>query len=257
MNVSHRRFALPNGPSHWLHVVSGGLLAGPTMVCLHGATGNWSNYRPLMGYFAHDYRIEAPEMRGHGRTPWPGPWSLEQFYQDMESFLQTLPKPILLLAHSFGGYFGLRLTAEHPDWISHLVLLNTGSHIPRGLPFQFLRLTTPLCSLVKRPEGAIATDSEVTRHLMDHVLPDWDCQPFYSRLQRPVLTIAGRLDPLIPVGLVRASAQNIARQQTRILPWGMHVAMWERPALLNDWIRQFISAYPPVEPSLPVSAATS
>jgi len=254
MQFFHRRHALPPGSAQWLHAVSGGLAQGPTMLCLHGATGNWTNYRPLMKHFA-DYRIEAPEMRGHGRTPWAGPCSLDELYYDLEHFAERLPKPMLTLAHSFGGYFGLRLAATHPDWVSHLVLFNTAHTIPRGLPFKSLRWTTPLCNRIASPEGLIATNSLVTEYLMDVLLPHWDCRPLYPRLQCPVLVVAGGLDPLIPINLALASADLMPVSRVRVLPVGGHVAMWERPALLNHWIRDFLTAFPPGAPGRPTSTA--
>lgn len=240
LNVCHSRFALPHDPGRHLHAVSAGQPSGPVLLCLHGATGNWSNYRQVMARFAHHYRLEAVDMPGHGRSPWPRDPTLEDLYQDMQSYVATLPKPIVVLAHSFGGYFGVRLAAEHPDWFSHMVLLNTAHTIPRGLAFHFLRWFSPWSGLLARPEGIISSGGLVTRHLVDHVLPHWECNPYYPSIRCPVLGIAGRLDPLIPHRLARSSLHSLGKHQFRSLPLGMHVAMWERPALLHRWISRFV-----------------
>lgn len=239
MNVCHSRFTLPHDPDRHLHAVSGGRPSGPVLLCLHGATGNWTNYRPLLKHFANHYRIQAVDMRGHGRSPW-AEGSLEDFYQDLESYVATLPKPILMFAHSFGGYFGMRLAATHPEWFTHLVLFNTAQRLPRGIPFQFLRFFCRWADLVARPEGVIASGSKATRHLVEHVLGDWDWEPYYDSIRCPVLGIAGRFDPLIPHSLARSSLSRLPRHRFHSLPLGMHIAMWERPALLHRWITRFV-----------------
>ena len=243
LKVCHSRFTLPHDPGRHLHTVSAGQPSGPVLLCLHGATGNWSNYRRVMARFANHYRLEAVDMPGHGRSPWAGTPSLEDLYRDMHSYVATLPKPIVMLAHSFGGYFGVRLAGEHPDWFTHVVLLNTACHIPRGLAFRVLRLVSSLTDLVCRPEGVISCGGRVTRHLVDHVLPHWDCNPYYDRITAPVLGIAGVFDPLIPHTLARSSLNPLKTHEFRSLPLGMHVAMWERPGLLHNWISRFVEEY--------------
>ena len=239
MNVSHGQFHLPHDQGRHLHTVSGGRPDGPTLLCLHGATGNWSNYRPLLKHFADHYRLEAVDMRGHGRSPWQA-GTLEDFYQDLESYVATLPKPILLLAHSFGGYFGVRLAATHPDWFTHMVLFNTAKRLTRGISVQVLRLFCRFCDLIARPEGVIASGSVVTKYLVDNVLADWTWEPYYASIRCPVLGIAGLFDPLIPYMLARSSLKPFANHRFHTLPWGFHIAMWERPALLHRWITRFV-----------------
>lgn len=236
MKVSHERFELPQG---WMHYAQVGHQGRP-LVCLHGGTGNWTNYRPLIRHLAGDHQIWAPEIRGHGRTPWQEGTTLESIYDDLIRFLATLPRPFVLLSHSFGGYFGVRLAAEHPDWVSHLVVMNSARVIPRSLPFRVLRWITPLCGLLARPEGVISTGSRVTRLLIDEVIPGWDLQPYYPRVRCPSMVILGRLDPLIPLALGRQSAGQLGARRLEVLPWGMHVAMWERPGTIHRWLREFL-----------------
>lgn len=241
MKFEHRRFPLQGGHQDWLHSVQGGNPEGHPLLCLHGATGNWTNYRPLLKYLVHDHAIWAADMRGHGRSPWADPCSINDFYRDLERFAEGLPKPFRLCAHSFGGYFGVRMAAEHPDWVSHLVVFNSASTIPRGLPFRLLRWTCPILDLISRPEGVISSGSRVTAHLMDHVLQHWDLDPYYSRVECPTLVVLGALDPLIPVAHARRCGERFANGRVQVFPLGMHVAMWERPALIHRWMRELFS----------------
>jgi len=239
VNFIHRRFALSS--QAWLHTVEGGQPQAHSLVCLHGATGNWSNYRPLLRWFSHDHRIACADLPGHGRSPWTHNHSLDELYQQLLQFVAAQPKPIRLVAHSFGGYFGVRMAAEHPDWFSHLVIFNSASHIPRGLPFRVCSYFTPFCDWIAHPEGVLASGSAVTAYLMREVLQDWDLRPFYGRVRCPVLVVLGRLDPLIPWKLGQWSAAQMERSRCQILPLGMHICMWERPRQLQTWMRQLFA----------------
>ena len=238
MKVVHQRFALQPEDEGWLHSVLTGNPSGHSLVCLHGATGNWSNYRPLLKHLASDHRIACADLPGHGRSPWTHNYTLEELYQQLLQFVAAQPKPIRLVAHSFGGYFGVRMVAEHPDWFSHLVLFNSAGHIPRGLPYRICQLFVPYADRVAHPEGMLASNGRVTSYLMGQVLQDWDLDRYYPQIQCPALVVLGKLDPLIPWQLGQQCAQRMSQARCQILPWGMHICMWEQPTQLNRWMRQ-------------------
>ena len=208
------------------------------MLLLHGGSGAWSNYRTQVADLARDFQVFAPDMRGHGASPWPGRSSIHDFYSDLEEFAAQLPGPFFLVGHSFGGYMAVRLAASHPNRVLNLTLLNTAEHAPRGLIFRILRLITPLADHLARPEGKISTGRVVSEHLLYRVLQDWDCLPYYPKIRVPVLVIMGIFDPLIPIGLAWRSARRIPGSRIKILPLGFHVAMWDRPKLINRWLRE-------------------
>lgn len=236
----YERFGRPHG---WLHAVRPHRIGAPTMLVLHGASGNWTNYRPLIRYFRHTHAIHSLDLRGHGRSGWPGDSTLDDFFQDVEAYAATLPRPFELVAHSFGGYLGVRLAAEHPDWVSRLTLLNTGWSIPQGLPYRLMRWLTPYAGLLARPEGIISTGSAITAYLMDHILPDWDCRPYYPRVMCPTMTVLGGLDPMIPLSVGRESAALLG-SRLHVLPVGFHVSMWEQPGRIAGWMRRFSADHP-------------
>jgi len=227
-------------PGHWLHVSECGHTHKETVVLVHGAAGNWRNFLHQMKALGDKYRVIAVDLRGHGRSPWPStPSSIDDFYQDLEEMLDWLPEKFSLVAHSFGGYLSARLTASHPQRIRHLALLNTARRIPRGIPYRMLEAMTPGADLIAAPEGFIAANAEVCRHLLGQVLQHWDCEPFYPKIQVPTLTILGGLDPLIPLDLGIESARALGGT-VHTLPLGGHVCMWEAPVQVNAWLGELL-----------------
>lgn len=251
-----QRFLLPGSPLRWLNLVRGGNPQKPSILCLHGGTGNWTNYRPLLSYLKNDFFFLLPELRGHGLSPWFGPCTLDDLYADVELVASTLPRPFPLVAHSFGGYFAVRLAATRPEWVSHLMLMNTASHIPSGLAMKAVYLAAPMTELLASPEGVLSTGSAITRFLIEQLVPQWDCEPYYDAIQCPALVVLGGLDPLVPLALGQASASRLTGARVKVLPVGFHISMWEQPGRLATWFRELIASHP-AEPRPPASTSTS
>lgn len=234
-------FELKNTRDHWLHVCEAGHKQRDTVLMVHGAAGNQRNFLPQMKALSDRYRVVAVDLRGHGRSPWPDPRArIDDFYADLEELLDWLPERFSLVAHSFGGYLATRLTATHPDRVRHLALLNTARSIPRGLTYRMLEVMTPGADLISGPEGFIAANTEVCKHLLRGVLQDWDCTPHYEHIKIPRLTVLGALDPLIPLDHGLASARALGGA-VQTLPLGAHVCMWEAPAQVNAWLSELLT----------------
>ncbi len=228
-------------PDHWLHVCEVGHRQQDTVLMVHGAAGNWRNFLPQMKAMSDRYRIVAVDLRGHGRSPWPDdPTTIDDFYHDLEELLDWLPPRFSVVAHSFGGYLCTRLAASHPERVRHLALLNTARSIPRTLTYRMLEKMTPGADFLAAPERFIAANAEVCRHLLQHVLKDWDCTPFYQRIQAPTLSVLGALDPLIPLEHGLESASRL-RGAVHSLPLGAHVCMWEAPVQVNAWLEELLA----------------
>lgn len=236
MQTRYHTFDSPRSPGHWLHVSEVGHQHKDTVLMVHGAAGNQSNFVPQMRALRDRYRVVAVDLRGHGRSAWPDPKpTIDDFYADLEEFLDWMPERFSLVAHSFGGYLSTRLAATHPGRIRHLALLNTAQSIPRGISYRLLEFMTPGADFVHRPESFIAANTEVCKHLLGDVLQTWDCTPFYGKIQIPRLTVLGALDPLIPLALGQESAKALGGS-VYVLPLGHHVCMHEAPGQVNNWL---------------------
>lgn len=98
---------------------------GHPILLLHGGTGtaslNWEAYFPI---FSQDFRVIAPDSRGHGRTNNPsGEWSYQLMADDIEALIKALDlqKPYIC-GWSDGGQIGLDLAIRYPGLASAYIV---------------------------------------------------------------------------------------------------------------------------------------
>ncbi len=101
---------------------------GPPVVALHGlaSTGNW--YDIVARLLSSNYRIIAPDQRGHGQTTqasggydWPTLAADVTGLMDLENIDQAA-----VLGHSWGGHVASALAGEFPERVRRLVMIDGG-----------------------------------------------------------------------------------------------------------------------------------
>ena len=94
---------------------------GPTLLIVHGGTGDRTRWTPLLPLFASRFRVCAMDRRGHGDSE-PGPnYSLQKESEDVIAAVNAQDGPVFVLGHSIGGVFSLE-AALMTKKISKLVL---------------------------------------------------------------------------------------------------------------------------------------
>jgi lipase len=73
------------------------------MVALHGLKGYGGRWREIAGLLP-EFRVCAPDLRGHGWSPFEPPWSLTRHVRDIVAVLDDLGlERVDFVGHSFGG----------------------------------------------------------------------------------------------------------------------------------------------------------
>lgn len=105
---------------------------GPTLLLIHGATGYGGAWSVLADGFADDYRLLAPDLRGHGDSDQPPTGYTARCYaQDLVGLLRELQlDEVAVAGSSLGGNVALTLAAEHPELVDRLVLLDPACAMP-------------------------------------------------------------------------------------------------------------------------------
>jgi lipase len=107
-----------------LHVHEFGPSAGRTVVALHGVAGAATVFRRL-AHRLSDFRIVAPDLRGHGGSPADPPWDLSMHLRDVRETLDGMGiSRAPFIGFSFGGRVAMELLAADRSRVERLVLLD-------------------------------------------------------------------------------------------------------------------------------------
>ncbi len=99
----------------------------PRIVCLHGVRNHGRHFAPLAARLS-GYHVLAPDLLGHGDSPWEPPWDIERH---LDSIVETVgARESVLIGHSFGGRLALELAARAPKLVPKLVLLDPAILLP-------------------------------------------------------------------------------------------------------------------------------
>ena len=101
---------------------------GAPMLALHGlaSSGHW--YRRLAPHLYADYRIIAPDQRGHGATTQASSgYDWQTLSDDAIRLLDHFGiERAVVLGHSWGGHVSSNLAMRFPDRVSRLVMIDGG-----------------------------------------------------------------------------------------------------------------------------------
>jgi lipase len=100
--------------------------AGPRVVCLHGVTSHGRHFARLAEALP-DFHLLAPDLLGHGSSPYEPPWDLETH---LAAVVETVgAQPASLVGHSFGARLAFEIAARAPKLVPRLVLLDPAIHV--------------------------------------------------------------------------------------------------------------------------------
>lgn len=177
-----------------LHVHEWGEPGLPRVVCLHGVTGHGRRFRKLAEErLAQRYHVAAPDFRGHGRSGWDEPWTLEAHLQDV---LDTVTEPAAWLGHSFGGRLAMELIAVRPELVQRAILLDPAIYVPPEFAEQHSReegqekVFTSVDEAIEQWAGLFHTPREILEEEMrEHLVEDDEGRLRYRYSQPAVAQI--------------------------------------------------------------------
>ncbi|GAA1556015.1 lipase LipV [Actinomadura kijaniata] len=239
--------------------------AGRPLVALHGIGGHGARWRRLAERHLDGFRVLAPDLRGHGRSPHDAPWDVDTHVADL---LAALPEERFdLVGHSYGGMIAVHLARAAPERVRRLVLLDPGigldpAHARRsaGRYLRDLSFADPAEARAERARGWAeaapeAVDAEVADHLEQGADGRWRWRyeraavvTAFSEMARPAATPPREVPTLLVVatraGVVRpayvtACRAAVADFAAAELDAG-HMLYLDRPeetaTLIRDWL---------------------
>ncbi|GAC1471308.1 MAG: alpha/beta fold hydrolase [Candidatus Dormibacteraceae bacterium] len=111
-----------DGPVHYLDF--GG--TGRPLLMVHGLGGNALNWMSVGAELAKDYHAIALDLAGFGQTPlFNRSAALGANAELVHSFIEkVIGEPAVLMGNSMGGHIAILEAADHPDWVSAMVLVD-------------------------------------------------------------------------------------------------------------------------------------
>jgi pimeloyl-ACP methyl ester carboxylesterase len=109
------------------HVRTWGPEGAPPIVLLHGGQDASATFQFMVDCFQREWRIFAPDWRGHGRSDYAsqGYW-FQDYIADLDALLEQLfpARPVSLVGHSLGGNAACVYAGLRPQRVSRLVSLD-------------------------------------------------------------------------------------------------------------------------------------
>ena len=85
---------------------------GPSIVIVHGGTGDRTRWTPLFPLLASQFRVCAMDRRAHGESGDSGAYSLAREVADVVAVVNAQPGPVFVVGHSFGGVLALEAALQ-------------------------------------------------------------------------------------------------------------------------------------------------
>jgi 3-oxoadipate enol-lactonase len=106
---------------------SSGPPAAPTVLLLHGVTLTADlNWFGVFAGLGEHFRVVAPDLRGHGRTPMQSRFRLEDCADDVAALAEVLGlERVIVVGYSMGGLVAQLLWRRHHRLVAGLVLCAT------------------------------------------------------------------------------------------------------------------------------------
>ncbi|MFE9920983.1 alpha/beta fold hydrolase [Streptomyces sp. NPDC005774] len=210
----------------------------PPLVLIHALGEDASDWEQVAPALARSRRVYALDLRGHGRSDWPGDYSLELMRADVLRFLDALGLDrVDLIGHSLGGIVAYLLAQDHPQRVSRLVLEDAPVPRPR-------EPSTPA-----RPDGALTFDWEMVpavRRQIDQPDPGW--LERLSQITAETLVLAGGPRSHVPQDGVAELARRIPGGHMATIPVG-HLIHHAAPKTFTEVVAAFLLTEENIRPA--------
>ena len=115
---------------------------GDVVLLLHGWGREAATFQPVFEWLAQSHKVYALDLPGFGKSQVPPTaWDSSDYAQFVTAFLEKFGIPKAhLIGHSFGGRISIILSAEHPEKVDKLILVDSAGIKPKRTAKYYLRV---------------------------------------------------------------------------------------------------------------------
>jgi len=243
---------------------------GVPVAFVHGFPHNRTLWAPQVSALVDRARCIAPDLRGFGESSKHGPFSMDQYADDVAMLLRGLGLERAIIAGlSMGGYVAFALWRRHRSLVRGLVLADTraGADTDEG------RDKRRALADVARARGAGAVaDAQITGMLgkttrekrpalidevhrmlesasvegivgaLEAMMWRVDSIEALATIDVPTLVVVGDEDVLTPVSEAELLHRSIRGSRLEVIANAGHVSNMERPAAFNHVLTEFLAS---------------
>lgn len=211
---------------------------GHPLALLHSGGMAHQEFREHAEALADRFRVLAPDLPGHGRTPLEGRLTVERMADSVAAMLEDAGvERAHLLGSSMGGAVALWTALERPSLVDRLVLFRIGykrggKSVARDLAlddpayWEGVGLADRLAEIHEPQGGPDAWERVIERdaHLFEEDPERHDhTEADLAGIEAPTLVVAGDRDPLVPVEEAVEMYRAIPDADLWIVPRASHV----------------------------------
>ena len=245
---------------------------GPTIIFLHGISGNKEIWIPQIKLFSKKFRTISWDARGYGQSQaLKNSLDFGQFANDLYELIQHLKlDKVILCGHSMGGRIALDFVEAHPSMVGSLILVNTFFGYDEGFT------KTQRLGFLEKRKKLLIDDGLTLREFGEKIIPQMigpnansfienkiletiltlnvesyldtvESMVMYERIcdlesiEAPTLIITGSRDTISPPEISIQMNKRIKNSKLLVVEEAAHFVNLESPRLFNEGVLDFLN----------------
>lgn len=236
---------------------------GPTLILIHGIGGSSASWRDVIPSLSKAYRVIALDLPGYGKSDRPRvDYSVEYYATVLKHTIDAVGGDrVALVGNSLGGWIAAVTAMNHPQSVSHLILVDSaglkGDHPPSvnldpatQKEFEVLlqafyhdttRLTKEFVDKEWKYRKSVRRTIQETMKSLNTKSPSLDGR--LREIKAPTLVIWGKQDKLIPVEVASRFAKGIPTSTVTIIDNAGHMPHIEQPKAFYRSVKKFVKSW--------------